>query len=630
MRINHFKIEKKFLTIREFDLELRKNEIYVITGPNGSGKSTLMESLMFDTFDAVFDTDFEAKLYKTERGRLFSYFPQNVVEYPGTVYEYLKKEKKEFKKDDARKLLDKYNCNDIKPEENFLSLSGGERAKVVLISVLSKGTPYVFLDEPSNNLDKDSVEWLVEVLKTCSNQCIVMITHDVELNHIATQEIKFESKVIENREKKEVRSSSEKNFREDSDAKKVTRYLFKSKMNWIYSVLLLASVVVFCNITWFLQTRIYSSESLPPEDSILLYICDETYEELNQNYVKGRKLSVDEDDYDKMFTLSMIPDLADENDIEQIYIRDESFFDAYYDLIYDNNTEEDNGEEKDILIYSIPECIYVNETYTNWMSISEFTYLKDGRLPKDDDNEVVVSEKILTELGIDKESAIGTSIKVDGEDYEIVGIGVEDIYLVSYEENDNHGIYCYDPETFEAFYKHMKEYYEQTSYKDCLYEGMLLITDSGAERGLLEELICKYPATNYYSYDFSYILNRGFNRVFYVLVVIVTIVCALLYGGSLCMALGGHIKSMHNKVNDGAYYVMNLSVRDWYFHKYFVFIAGNSICSALIVVIFALVKKPETVTLIAMFIFVMLVQLPTVIVLIKQRKKLWERNLNDC
>lgn len=620
MRVRQKVIQNEYIKISEYNINLKINEIYLIDGANGTGKTTLMESLVFDYLDVDFETENEKRLYNSERGRLFSFFSQNVAECSGNVYEFLKKNNKDINKRDAEQVLRKFKCDNININDNFLSLSGGERARLSLISTLSKQTKYIFLDEPTNNLDKKSIAWLAEILKNCKDKCIVIISHEKILRDIATKTIFFKSEILSMTSKK----TKKIYIRRDRDAIKAVNYIFKNKTNIIYTVLLLLSIVVLCNLLSVLENSIYVTEKLPLKDNILLYIMDETYEELNRKYVEGRNLKVDEIDYEKVFSVSRLKEMSKNGKIKEIYIRDDSLFYDYY------NSIDDNSENENKMIFSIPEVIYQDETFLNWMSVSEFSYLVEGRLPKDYMKEVVVSENILLEYGIGINDAIGCKIDLKGEFYEIVGIGIEDIFLVSYKKNDNLGIYCFDEVTFDSFYNHLKEYYNSTIYKEYCFESLLIVTEDGYEKEVLEELICEYPATNFYSYDFAYVLNREFNRVFYLLLLVVVIVCSVLYGASLSMMLGGHIKKYSNKIYDFSNYFVNLNIRNMYIKRYKLFIVGNLIISFILVAIVVYIKDMENISILAIAFYAIIVQIPSLMVIIKNTRQHKERNINDC
>ncbi|WIV13306.1 ribosomal protection-like ABC-F family protein [Proteiniborus sp. MB09-C3] len=79
-------------------------------------------------------------------------------------------------------------------ERNFGNLSGGEKTTVMLGNMLLQNPDILLLDEPSNHLDLESVEWLEEFIKEYQGSVLV-ISHDrYFLDNIATKIIEVESK----------------------------------------------------------------------------------------------------------------------------------------------------------------------------------------------------------------------------------------------------------------------------------------------------------------------------------------------------------------------------------------------------------------------------------------------------
>lgn len=91
-------------------------------------------------------------------------------------------------------------CKGLKFEESFLnqdfhSLSGGEKTRVLLGKLLIDPSDILLLDEPTNHLDMDSVEWLQEYIKTYKG-IVIVVSHDrYFLDQIVTKIIEIENKV---------------------------------------------------------------------------------------------------------------------------------------------------------------------------------------------------------------------------------------------------------------------------------------------------------------------------------------------------------------------------------------------------------------------------------------------------
>jgi len=81
--------------------------------------------------------------------------------------------------DAARILLNKIGMENLLPNTRVDSLSGGERQKIALASVLAqpKECDLLLLDEPTNHLDIETIEWLEKQIVDFSN-AVILISHD--------------------------------------------------------------------------------------------------------------------------------------------------------------------------------------------------------------------------------------------------------------------------------------------------------------------------------------------------------------------------------------------------------------------------------------------------------------------
>ena len=70
------------------------------------------------------------------------------------------------------------------------SLSVGEKQRISLSRAILKNTPIVFLDEPSNHLDSDSVQIIMDFIR-CSAKTVVYISHSDKMTKLATRVIRL-------------------------------------------------------------------------------------------------------------------------------------------------------------------------------------------------------------------------------------------------------------------------------------------------------------------------------------------------------------------------------------------------------------------------------------------------------
>lgn len=198
-------------------LQIEKNQRICLLGRNGTGKSTLMKILAGeitpDAGEIVKDQSFKV-----------SYFSQNIPEHlPGTVFEIIanglgKSGQLLISYHDAlhsgqtdRELvslmeeIDRNHAWSAQEDINrmtslmgldndwvYTDLSGGQKRRVVLASVLAGRPDLLLLDEPTNHLDIDSILWLEEYLLK-SSSTLLFVTHDrALLKKLATRIIELD------------------------------------------------------------------------------------------------------------------------------------------------------------------------------------------------------------------------------------------------------------------------------------------------------------------------------------------------------------------------------------------------------------------------------------------------------
>ncbi len=170
---------------------LPRGGIVGILGPNGAGKTTLFNMIV--------------GLAKPEEGTLrvgesvkFAYVNQSrdTLDDNKTVYDeisggtdFIMVGKKELA---SRAYVGGFNFKNTDQQKKIKDLSGGERNRVHLAKVLKSGGNVLLLDEPSNDLDVETLRALEEALLDFPG-CALMISHDRWfLDRVATHILAFE------------------------------------------------------------------------------------------------------------------------------------------------------------------------------------------------------------------------------------------------------------------------------------------------------------------------------------------------------------------------------------------------------------------------------------------------------
>ena len=144
-----------------------------LIGVNGTGKSTLLRITA-----GVEDAD-SGKIILTGGVRI-GYLPQAPAYDPEkTVLEqavsYLTRQTAEEGEYKCKSMLNQLGITDF--EKKMSTLSGGERKRVAMAGIFTNECDILILDEPTNHIDNDTVEWLENYLKKFRG-AIFMVTHD--------------------------------------------------------------------------------------------------------------------------------------------------------------------------------------------------------------------------------------------------------------------------------------------------------------------------------------------------------------------------------------------------------------------------------------------------------------------
>lgn len=80
------------------------------------------------------------------------------------------------------------NLMDREEDLSEESVSGGERQKISIARALVKDSPVLIMDEPSNNLDEETKEWLAKFISE-SKKTIIYVSHDDDFSNLADVKI---------------------------------------------------------------------------------------------------------------------------------------------------------------------------------------------------------------------------------------------------------------------------------------------------------------------------------------------------------------------------------------------------------------------------------------------------------
>jgi energy-dependent translational throttle protein EttA len=179
------------LLFENLDFNLPQGGIVGIIGPNGAGKTTLFRILTGqETADAG-----EIRIGPTVQLACVDQSRQSLDDRK-TVWQEISGGLDLLKvgnyETPSRSYVGRFNFRGAQQQQSIGELSGGERNRVHLAKVLKSGGNVVLLDEPTNDLDVETLRALEEALLSFPG-CAVVISHDRWfLDRIATHILAFE------------------------------------------------------------------------------------------------------------------------------------------------------------------------------------------------------------------------------------------------------------------------------------------------------------------------------------------------------------------------------------------------------------------------------------------------------
>ncbi|MCH8209267.1 MAG: energy-dependent translational throttle protein EttA [Nitrospinae bacterium] len=179
------------LLIKDLNLSVPRGAIVGLIGPNGSGKTTLFRMI-------VGEEDPDSGALEIGSSVVFSYVDQGRHDLDGnkTVFEEITGGADQIEVGEkimnSRAYVARFNFRGPDQQKKVSDLSGGERNRVHLAKLLRRGGNVLLLDEPSNDLDVNTLRSLENAILEFKG-CVLVISHDrFFLDRICTHLLVFE------------------------------------------------------------------------------------------------------------------------------------------------------------------------------------------------------------------------------------------------------------------------------------------------------------------------------------------------------------------------------------------------------------------------------------------------------
>lgn len=189
MHIKVQQVGKRYLRswiFRGIDLEFQGDCIYGLTGHNGSGKSTLLQILAGFLSPSEGQIIFELAGTSIKRDDIHQYLsfssPYTALIEELTLEEHLKFHQKLRPFIDGMEvdaLMDLMELSDEWDKEVRYFSSGMKQRLKLGLSILSDSS-FILLDEPGSNLDSQSIQWYLNLIRTYRRGRLMIIASNTE------------------------------------------------------------------------------------------------------------------------------------------------------------------------------------------------------------------------------------------------------------------------------------------------------------------------------------------------------------------------------------------------------------------------------------------------------------------
>ena len=178
----YYKTNKSKKILDEVSMQFEEGVFYAIVGPSGSGKTTFLSLL------AGLDTPIDGMILydgmPVTKNKLTEHRRHNIslVFQNYNLIDYLTPEEnvRLGGNRNAGQLLQEVGIDKYDMKRNVMQLSGGQQQRVAIARALVSDAKVLLADEPTGNLDENTAEEIIGLLKKSANElkkCVIVVTH---------------------------------------------------------------------------------------------------------------------------------------------------------------------------------------------------------------------------------------------------------------------------------------------------------------------------------------------------------------------------------------------------------------------------------------------------------------------
>lgn len=184
--------------LENFSFELRQGERVFLCGRNGSGKSTLIKLLcgLYPGYrGGIRVNGIELREISMDSWRKkCAYVEQSPYLFQGTVWENVRLGRLDAGEEEVREAIRRVGLEELAEREisdDQEVLSGGERQKISIARALLRNADILLMDEPGNNLDKETLSWLEGFIRDYRGT-MLFISHDERMLALADEAVRLD------------------------------------------------------------------------------------------------------------------------------------------------------------------------------------------------------------------------------------------------------------------------------------------------------------------------------------------------------------------------------------------------------------------------------------------------------